>query len=89
MSDQARPYLEKFPAGTLVRVRDRDFLEQFKKEWRFHHPLEDRQMSFAGRTARVAHVGFYHGGDVVYGLDGLPGTWHEVCLEGTSDFNAG
>jgi hypothetical protein len=28
----------------------------------------------------VRDVGFYHGGDVLYHLDGAPGIWHEVCL---------
>jgi hypothetical protein len=27
-------------------------------------------------------VGFYHGGDVLYTLDGIPGLWHEQCLVG-------
>ena len=25
-------------------------------------------------------VGFYHGGDALYELEGVPGVWHEVCL---------
>jgi hypothetical protein len=25
-------------------------------------------------------VGFYHGGDPLYSLDGVPGVWHERCL---------
>jgi hypothetical protein len=25
-------------------------------------------------------VGFYHGGDVLYVLEGIPGVWHESCL---------
>ena len=46
-------------------------------------------MPFAGKAARVADVGFYHGGDVLYGLEGIPGTWHEACLEPTPDSNSG
>jgi hypothetical protein len=34
----------------------------------------------AGCTARVRDVGFYHGGDALYHLEGVPGTWHEACL---------
>jgi hypothetical protein len=30
----------------------------------------------------VQEVGFYHGGDVLYQLRGVPGTWHECCLIG-------
>lgn len=29
----------------------------------------------------VEKVGFYHGGDPLYKLDGVPGVWHEECLE--------
>lgn len=25
-------------------------------------------------------VGFYHGGDELYGLEGVPGLWHKQCL---------
>ena len=89
MSEPARPYHEKYPLGTVVRVRNLSFLEGFRKEWSYHHPLEDRQMPFAGRTASIADVGFYHGGDVLYGLEGIPGTWHEACLEAISESDAG
>jgi hypothetical protein len=29
----------------------------------------------------VKDVGFYHGGDELYQVAGIPGTWHEECLE--------
>ena len=28
----------------------------------------------------VRDVSFYHGGDVLYSLEKIPGTWHEQCL---------
>ena len=28
----------------------------------------------------VSSVGFYHGGDELYVIEGIPGVWHEVCL---------
>jgi hypothetical protein len=76
-----RPYQEQFLVGTTVRIAQRAELERFRREWQFHHKLEAEQISYAGRTARVRDVGFYHGGDVLYHLDGVPGIWHEVCLE--------
>lgn len=75
-----RPYEEAFPKGTAVRVADRAALEEFARVWKFHHPLEPRQLEYADAAAVVSWVGFYHGGDVLYVLDGLPGTWHEQCL---------
>lgn len=74
------PYNEEFPVGTYVRVVDRLALEEFSRTWKFHHPLELQQLECAGATVSVASVGFYHGGDELYRLEGIPGTWHEVCL---------
>jgi len=49
--------------------------------WRFHHPLTQDQIAYAGLRGRVADVGFYHGGDELYHVEGIPGIWHEVCLQ--------
>jgi hypothetical protein len=38
------------------------------------------QLVFAGSSATIASVGFYHCGDVLYVLEGIPGVWHESCL---------
>jgi len=45
-------------------------------------------MAFAGSEAKVLTVGFYHGGDVLYTLKGVPGIWHELCLMAREDGNA-
>jgi len=74
------PYKEAFSAGSQVRVGDRPELEEFLRTWKFHNPLKPEQLAFAGRTAKVANVGFYHGGDPLYVLEGIPGVWHEECL---------
>jgi hypothetical protein len=78
------PYKEDFPAGSTIKIRDRGFLERFKREWKYHHPLSDAQLDFAGATDRVRGAAFYHGGDVLYTLEKIPGTWHEACLESAS-----
>lgn len=80
MGRVAGPYEAEFPIGTIVRVADRESLERFQREWRFHHPLGDEQLEFAGCVALVLDVGYYHGGGELYSLEGIPGTWHEVCL---------
>ena len=51
------------------------------RNWRFHHPLTEDQLAYADVQGRVADVGFYHGGDELYHLEGIPGIWHEACLE--------
>lgn len=78
-------YKERFPKGSRVRVKARESLVAFQSTWRFHDPLSDEMLPFAGRTATVLSVGFYFGGDVLYQLDGIVGIWHEVCLEPLSE----
>ena len=70
-----------FPLGTRVRVVSRSELEEFMRTWRFHHPLTEDQLAYAGFRGKVADVGFYHGGDELYHIEGIPGVWHEVCLQ--------
>lgn len=74
-------YKERFPKGARVRVAALAHLEAFRKDWAYHHKLQPEQLQFASCTATIKSVGFYHGGDVIYQLEQLPGTWHESCLE--------
>lgn len=76
----ALPYREKYPKGTPVRIAARKDLEDFLRTWRYHHPLAPEQLNYAGLSARVGSIGIYHGGDILYELEGIPGTWHESCL---------
>ncbi len=73
-------YNEEFPVGSSVRIVDAQQLQEFRDTWKFHNKLRPEQLEYAGRVAEVAKVGFYHGGDVLYELRGLPGIWHEQCL---------
>jgi hypothetical protein len=75
------PYKELFPVSQRVRIRETEVLMAFQKSWTLHHPISDEMVSFAGTSAVVKSVGFYHGGDVLYVLENVPGTWHEGCLE--------
>ena len=74
------PYNEQFPVATRVQIASKEQLEEFRRNWRYHHPLTVEQLAFAGRPAIVEKVAFYHGGDVLYTLNGIPGMWHEQCL---------
>jgi hypothetical protein len=74
------PYKEAFPVGAEVRVADRAFLDKFKATWSYHHKLCPEQLPFANTRTTVTEVGFYHGGDPVYSLAGVPGLWLEQCL---------
>ncbi|HEX8716951.1 MAG TPA: hypothetical protein VF722_08230 [Gemmatimonadaceae bacterium] len=74
------PCHEQFPKSSLVRIADRPLLECFKRDWKYHHPLVPDHLDYAGRIATVGSVGYYQGGDVLYTLVDVPGTWHEDCL---------
>ena len=76
-----KPYEAAFAEGALVRIRGRDVLARFRETWTYHNRLREVQLGYAGRIATVQSVGFYHGGDPLYVLEGAPGVWHEVCLE--------
>ncbi len=89
MGKRNGPYNADFPEGTRVRVRDRAFLELFMAAWKLHDPLESSQRDFAGKVSSVRSLGYHHGGDELYWLSDIPGTWHEACLENAVDDNAG
>ena len=74
-------YNAEFPKGSRVKIATRPFLENFKTNWKLHNKLVSEQLEFAGQTAIVESVGFYHGGDELYRLKDIPGIWHEQCLE--------
>jgi hypothetical protein len=74
-------YQERFPVGSKVRVADASVLERFlRPTWAYHHPLDPANVRLAASVRVVASVGFYHGGDVLYALEGVHGQWHEDCL---------
>lgn len=74
-------YREEFPVGSKIRIADRENLQRFLENWKFHHPLQKEQLQYSDQSAIVAKVLFYHGGDELYELEGVPGLWHEQCLE--------
>jgi hypothetical protein len=77
------PYNAEYPVGTFVITADRATLERFLVEWQYHNKLQAEQLLFADQRARVSSVNFYHGGDEIYVLGGIPGVWHEQCLRAT------
>lgn len=74
-------YQEEFPVGSEVRIVGRPELERFQREWKWHNRLTTEQLDYADQTVRVKSVSFYHGGDELYTLEGVPGIWHETCLK--------
>jgi hypothetical protein len=74
------PYKEEFPVGSLVKIAERSALEDFVRNWRLHNKLQAEQLDHAGEIGKVKSVGFYHGGDELYQIEGIPGIWHEQCL---------
>jgi hypothetical protein len=73
-------YREKFPKGSKVQIATRAVLEEFRNTWKLHHKLHPEQLEFADQIAKVEHVSFYHGGAVLYTLEGIPRIWHERLL---------
>ena len=73
------PYQEQFAIGSKVRIAEVPLLQEFQRTWKYHHQLAADQLHYAGQVAVVDKVGFYHGGDVLYELQGIPGIWHEHC----------
>jgi hypothetical protein len=73
-------YKEKFPIRCEVIVAGRTELQDFLSNWKLHNPLQESQLEYADKKAVIESVGFYHGGDVLYKLEGIPGIWHERCL---------
>ncbi len=74
------PYHEEFPLGSLATVANLETLLNFMDSWKYHNKLHAEQLAYAGKTGRVKWFGFYHGGDELYALEGIPGIWHEQCL---------
>jgi hypothetical protein len=70
----------EFAVGSEVRIADRAFLESFLEAGQYHNELEPEQLDYAGRVTKVKEVTFFHGGDEIYALEGIPGVWHEECL---------
>jgi hypothetical protein len=77
-------YKAEFPAGSKVRIAELLRLREFQQTWKYHHKLAPAQFEFAGQVAEVEKVGFYHGGDVLYELRGVPDIWHEERLGAAS-----
>jgi len=80
MSEKVPYYNERFPKGSKARIADRVTLEAFMANWKYHHKLQPEQLGYADMIATVQDVGFYHGGDPVYKLEGIPGLWLDQCL---------
>jgi hypothetical protein len=75
------PYAERYPVGSPVKIASRADLEHFMKTWKLHHALVHEQLRYAGLLTIVRSVGYYHGGDVVYTLEGTGRfAWLEACL---------
>jgi hypothetical protein len=74
-------YNAEFPAGSVVKIKSRSFLQEFLRTWKFHNKLQLDQLNYSDQSAAVESVGFYHGGDELYRLKGIPGIWHEQCLQ--------
>ena len=72
--------MAEFEVGSQVRMADRAFLESFLEAGQYHNELEPEQLDLRGSRRQGEGVEFFHGGDEIYTLEGIPGVWHEECL---------
>jgi hypothetical protein len=82
--------LDKFQVGDAVQIATRVTLDEFSRTWKLHHPLQSNQFQHAGQIVKVVNSFMYHGGDILYELEGVPGRWHQQLLaapESQSDGN--
>jgi hypothetical protein len=86
MGETKQPYEMRLSIGK-VRIKSRDFLQEFQRTGRFHDPLKDFQFDYAGRIGTVSWLGHYFGADELYGLEGIPGIWNEPCPERVENSN--
>lgn len=77
---QPVPNEAKFRVGNPVRVATLDELARLQAQPDFHHPLEPEQLESAGAVATVREISYYLGGEPLYRLENVPGTWPERCL---------
>jgi hypothetical protein len=84
MGTRNGPYKVDFAVGSSVRIKSRAELEDFQRTWKFHHPLQDSQLEYAGTIATVLSVSPYHGGDELYYLENVPGVWNDPCLDASA-----
>jgi hypothetical protein len=81
-------YEPKFAAGGPVRIVGLATLNEFLHSYKLHHPLQENQLAYAGRRAKVIRACMYHGADQLYELEGVPGIWHERLLEAVTPENS-
>jgi hypothetical protein len=74
-------YSSLYKIGEVVRIKNVDYLNEFKKKWKYHNPILDSMIAQAGKEMKIIDVGYYHGGDPLYQIAGSEGFWHEECLE--------
>jgi hypothetical protein len=75
------PYSEQHPVGSPVKIAPLQELEEFMRTYKYHHALVPEQLRYAGLSTIVRSVAYYHGGDVIYTLDGTERfAWLEPCL---------
>jgi len=73
-------YHSAFDGGENVNIADVDTLREFRRSWKWHHPLSDEQLAHAGQHDWIKIVSYYHGGTPLYEFASIPGFWHESCL---------
>ena len=75
------PYASRYQPGSRVQIAPLAELKEFMSSYKLHHALAPEQLRYAGEATTVRAVGYYHGGDPVYTLEGAGDFgWLEPCL---------
>ena len=71
-----------FPVGSRVRIAGVNSLRDFMRpQYKYHHPVTESHLAHADEVHEVVEVADYHGGDLLYSLNGLNQLlWLERCL---------
>jgi hypothetical protein len=70
-------YHSAFDGGEYVRIVEVEALRRFQQSWKWHNPLQEEQLAYAGKDVRIVGVSYYHGGTPLwmfewkYGFDGM------------------
>ena len=47
------PYVPLYDVGSKIEIADSRSLAEFVETWRFHNPLREEQLAYAGKVVRV------------------------------------
>ena len=78
--DMSSPNQTRFVFGSPVRIKERTELEEFFRTHEWDESMIPHQLCHAGERGMVDLIERSDSGHPLYGLERVPGIWHEDCL---------